>query len=101
MRATTRAGHPSAAQIKECLVLQIGNATGGPEKYPATVSGGFVCRDMKAAHAGLKISSTVFDKFVMIAAQTAKTAGVADADIKTIGGFLTGEKANVVGTGLQ
>ena len=37
---------PTAAQLKACLVQQIGNATGGPEQYPTTVNidGGFTCR---------------------------------------------------------
>src|SRR5262245_20230894 len=41
------------AHLKDCLVKQIGSATGGPEKYE--------CRGMKAAHAGLGISKQDFD----------------------------------------
>lgn len=92
----THAGHPSATQIKECLVLLLGNAAGGPETYPAAVSGGFMCRSMKAAHTGLGIDSATFDKFVTIAAGTLKKAGVADADITTIGGVLNGTKSDIV-----
>ena len=90
------AGHtPNVAQIKECLVLQIGNAAGGPEQYPAMVSGGFTCRSMAAAHAGLGISSATFDKFVMIAANTLTGAGVAAADVTTLGGVLNSTKPDV------
>lgn len=92
----TKAGHPSAAQIKECLVLQLGMVSGGPEKYPGKVSGDFMCRDMKSAHAGIMpISSMTFDKFVTIAAGTLKRLGVADADIATIGGVLNSTKADI------
>ena len=97
----TMAGHtPSVAQIKECLVLQIGNAAGGPEQYPAAVSGGFTCRSMAAAHAGLGISSEIFDKFVMIAAATLTSAGVAPADVATLGGVLNSTKSMVTGPNL-
>lgn len=89
------AGHPSAAQIKECLVLQLGNAAGGPEAYPATVSGGFQCRGMTAAHASLGIPSGVFTKFLTIAAGVLKQAGVGDEDIKTVGGVLESTRGQV------
>jgi truncated hemoglobin YjbI len=91
-------GHPSAAQIKECLVLQLGNASGGPETYPGVVSGGFQCRSMKAAHAALHIPASTFDKFVMIAGATAKTAGVPDPDITTIAAVLNSTKTDIVDT---
>jgi len=96
MQTPVPAGRPSATQIEECLVLQLGNAAGGPETYPAAVSGGFQCRDMKTSHAGLGISSATFDKFVTIAAGVLKKAGVADADITTIGSVLNGTKADIV-----
>ena len=92
----THAGHPSAGQIKECLVLQLGAASGGPEKYPGTVSGGLTCRSMKDAHTSLHIPATTFDKFISIAAGTLKKAGVADSDIGIIGGVLTGFKGDIV-----
>jgi hypothetical protein len=52
-------GAPTAVQLKECLVNQLGAAAGGPAaevKYPTTVSGGFTCRDMKSSHAKLAIT---------------------------------------------
>lgn len=96
MNDGTKAGHPSAGQIKECLVLQLGMAAGGPEKYPGKVSGDFMCRDMKASHAAIMpISAATFDKFVTIAAGTLKRLGVADADIAVIGGVLNSTKADI------
>jgi hemoglobin len=86
---------PNVQQIKECLVLQLGAAAGGPEVYPGTVSGGFSCRSMREAHANLTISSAVFDKFVSIAAATLTSAGVSPGDVATIGGVLNGTKADV------
>lgn len=95
-QTTAAAGHPTPAQIEECLTNQLGAAAGGPEKYPTTVSGGFTCRSMVATHAKLGIPNGVFDKFVTIAAGVLKTAGVADADITTVGGVLVGTKGDVV-----
>jgi hypothetical protein len=90
------AGHPSAAQIKECLVAQLGNGAGGPEMYPMTASGGFQCRGMTAAHAKLGIPDGVFTKFLTIAAGVLKSANVMDADIQTVGGVLEGARVQVV-----
>jgi hypothetical protein len=87
--------HPSAAQIKECLVAQLGNAAGGPEMYPMTATGGFRCRSMTAAHAKLSIPGGVFTKFLTIAAGVLKSAGVMDKDIETVGGVLEGTRAQV------
>jgi len=90
------AGHPTAGQIEECLVAQLGNAAGGPETYPMTASGGFQCRGMTAAHAKLGIPDGVFTKFLTIAAGVLKSAGVADADIEKVGGVLEGARVQVV-----
>jgi hemoglobin len=87
---------PSLAQIKECLVNQLGAATGGPETYPSEVSDGYMCRDMVEAHVGLGISSDIFDKFVSIAADTLAGAGVAEADLAVIGGALNSMKGDIV-----
>ena len=88
-------GHPTAAQIEGCFTALLGKAAGGTEVYPTTIDG-FTCRDMKSSHAGLNIPGTTFDKFVTIAAGVLKTAGVADADIVTVGGVLNGTKADIV-----
>jgi hypothetical protein len=88
---------PNVTQIKECLVMQLGNAAGGPEQYPATVSGGYTCRNMKEAHENLPpMSSAVFDKFVMIAANTLIGAGVSQDDVGTIGAVLNSTKNDIV-----
>lgn len=93
--ATPAAGSPTLAQLEECFTLLLANAAGGPEKYPDTVSGGFVCRDMKTSHAGLGIPDGEFDKFVTTAAGTLKRLGVADADITVVGGALNATKGDV------
>ncbi len=89
-------GPPSAAAIEECIVLQLGNAAGGPEQYPSATSGGYMCRDMKKAHAELGIPAGTFDKFVTIAAGVLTSAKVDAADIATIGGVLNSTKGDVV-----
>ncbi len=93
--AVGTAGHPTAGQIEGCFTALLGSVAGGPEVYPTTIDG-FTCRDMKSSHAALKIPGATFDKFVTIAAGVLKTAGVADADITTIGGVLNGTKTDIV-----
>jgi truncated hemoglobin YjbI len=86
-------------QLKECLVNQLGAAAGGPKTevdYPTKV-GTYQCRDMVSSHTGLMITATAFDEFVTIAAGVLKKAGVADADIATVGGVLNGTKTDIVG----
>jgi truncated hemoglobin YjbI len=90
-------GHkPTGADIEGCLVEQLGAAAGGEEVYPTTLANGYVCRSMSAAHATLGIGSGTFDLFVSIAAETLTAAGVAPADVETIGGVLNGTKAAIV-----
>lgn len=99
MAAPTPAGHPNVSQLEECLTDQLGNAAGGPETYPTTVSddaGSWTCRDMITIHQPLHISGGTFDKFVMIAASELQILGVALADIQTIGGVLTSTKPAIV-----
>jgi hypothetical protein len=88
-------GHPTADQIEECFTNLLGKAAGGPEAYPS-MGNGFQCRGMAAAHAGLHIPASTFDKFVVIAAGVLKSAGVADDDITAIGGVLNGTKGDIV-----
>jgi hypothetical protein len=91
-------GHPSAAQIKACLINQLANAAGGPEPYPGTPadSMGWQCRDMATSHRALRIPGTVFDRFVMIAAGVLMSAGVAPEDIATIGMVLNSTRSAIV-----
>lgn len=63
-------------RLKDCLVKQIGSATGGPEKYD--------CRSMKDAHAGLGISKQDFDDLVGHLADALTAADVEQKDIDTI-----------------
>lgn len=96
-------GHPTEDQVEECLTDQLGEAAGGPETYPTTVTtdaGSWTCRDMVTIHAPLLISGGTFDEFVMIAANELMTLKVASADINTIGTVLDGTKTGVVTTSL-
>ncbi|MBK6464643.1 MAG: hypothetical protein IPF92_27115 [Myxococcales bacterium] len=90
-------GRPTPAQIEECLSNQLAKIAGGPEQYPLTVAGGFVCRsDMKAVHADLRIPGATFDKFIEIAGGVLTAAKVAPADIKAVADALVATKGAVV-----
>jgi hemoglobin len=67
-------------KLGDCLVKQIGNATGGPQTYD--------CRNMKDAHANLSISQKDFDDLVSDLTEALKAAKVAQADIDKILGVL-------------
>jgi hemoglobin len=77
-----------AARLKDCLVKQIGSATGGPEKYE--------CRGMKEAHAGLGISKQDFDDLVGHLSAALTAAEVDQKDIDTILGVLGPMESDVV-----
>jgi hypothetical protein len=89
-------GHDSVARLKSCLRLQFTALFGGPATYPGVNDEGDTCVDMTAIHAGLGIPGPVFDKFVMDFGGVLKADGVADADIATIAGAVTGIKTQVV-----
>ncbi len=89
-------GHDSVARLKSCLRLQFTALFGGPATYPGVNDQGDTCVDMTAIHAGLGIPGPVFDKFVMDFGGVLKADGVADADIATIAGAVTGIKTQVV-----
>lgn len=90
-------GRPTPAQIEECLSNQLAKIAGGPEQYPLTVAGGFVCRaDMKAVHADLHIPGATFDKFITIAGEVLTAAKVAPADIKAVADALVATKGAIV-----
>jgi hypothetical protein len=96
-------GHPTPGQIEACLVNQLSQATGGPDPYPTMVTVGtssFMCRTMQEAHADLYISGGSFDTFLTIAASTLMTAGVAPADVSTIGSALEALKPQIVNSAL-
>lgn len=69
-----------AQRLEDCLVKQIGQAVGGPQKYD--------CKDMKTAHTGMGISKQDFTDLVGHLVEALKKAGVKQADIDTIAGVL-------------
>jgi truncated hemoglobin YjbI len=77
-----------AAHLSSCLVNQIGNATGGPEKYE--------CKTMKDAHKDLHISKMDFDDLLGHLADALVAANVAQADVDTIRGVLDPMSADIV-----
>jgi len=87
---------PQPDDIEECFTDLLGSVSGGTETYPTTLDDGYVCRSMPAAHAALHIGGDTFDNFVTIAGGVLKNAKVADADIATIAGVLTGQKSAIV-----
>ena len=89
-------GHDSVARLKSCLRLQFTALFGGPATYPGVNDQGDTCVDMTTIHAGLGIPGPVFDKFVMDFGGVLKADGVADADIATIAGAVTGIKTQIV-----
>ncbi len=92
------ADHDSVARLKSCLRLQFTALFGGPATYPGVNDEGGTCVDMAAIHAGLGIPGPVFDKFVMDFGGVLKADGVADADIATIAGAVTGLQSQIVAT---
>jgi truncated hemoglobin YjbI len=78
-------------RLIDCLVLQLGAATGGPQTYP---SGD--CRDMVAAHQGLGISAQDFTDLAGHFQTALTDAGVAEPDVMTIMGALAGMQEQIV-----
>ena len=76
------------AKLISCLVKQIGQATGGPEKYD--------CKDMKTAHKNMGVSKADFDDLVGHLVQALKDAKVAQADIDTIASVLLPMEKDIV-----
>jgi truncated hemoglobin YjbI len=76
------------ANLIACLVKQLGEATGGPEKYD--------CKDMKTTHAGMGISKADFDDLAGHLVAELTDLGVAKADIDTIVGVLAPMAADIV-----
>jgi len=91
-------GHDSVARLKSCLRLQFTALFGGPATYPGVNDEGDTCVDMASIHAGLGIPGPIFDKFVMDFGGVLKADGVADADIATIAGAVTGLQPQIVST---
>ncbi len=90
---------PTVADIEDCLVTQLAEATGGPQVYTGhKTPTGYACRSMVDAHADLNINSGTFDAFVAIAAGVLSSDpyNVPAADLATIGSVLEGLKPAIV-----
>jgi hemoglobin len=77
--------------VINCLTLQLGALTGGPEEYP-----GADCRDMKTSHEGLGISTDDFLDLAGHVVDELVERGVAQADIDVIVEALTGMIDDIV-----
>jgi hypothetical protein len=102
---------PTGPEIVECFTDLVGQAAGGPEIYPTTVTitddagadaGAFTCRDMTSAHAALHIPGPIFDQFITIVGGVA-VANLGQngytytaADISTLATVLTGTRSDIV-----
>lgn len=84
-------GGVDTARLTNCLVLQVGKLAGGPQAYPSAG-----CRDMKAAHAGLKISQHDFDDLAGHLVAALQNAGVAAADVQTVVDAVAPMSADIV-----
>ncbi|HVU03022.1 MAG TPA: group 1 truncated hemoglobin [Polyangiaceae bacterium] len=76
------------AHLSACLVKQIGEATGGPEKYD--------CKSMADAHSNLGISRQDFDDLVGHLSDALVAAKVEQKDVDTILGVLGPMAADIV-----
>ena len=82
----------SGARVIDCLVIQVGSLTGSGQAYPG-MSG---CREMKALHAGLRISQQDFNDTAGHLSAALTAAGVAAADASTILGAVGGTAPDIV-----
>jgi len=78
-------------RLKNCLVLQVGNLTGGPQIYPSAG-----CRDMKTSHAGMRISRRDFDDLAGHLVMALQKAGVAATDVNAIVAAVTPMASDIV-----
>ena len=74
--------------VKQMIVDFISEATGGPLKYKG--------KDMKSAHAGMKITEKEFDAFVDVFAKVLERNKVAKADIDTLVKAVSATKKDIV-----
>jgi hemoglobin len=74
--------------LKAQLVNQIGQATGGPQKYTG--------RDMKTAHAGMGIDGPAFDALVDDLMKALTKFNVADRDKAEMLGILSPMRGDIV-----
>lgn len=76
------------AHLKKMLLEMVSEVTGGPLKYSG--------KDMKSAHAGMKITAEEFDAFAALMADTLKKNKVAQADIDELMKIVGATKASIV-----
>ncbi len=74
--------------LKKKLVDQLGEATGGPQKYTG--------KNMKDAHKGLEITNKDFDALANDLVKALKKNKAADDDIQTIVKMLESMRKDVV-----
>lgn len=76
------------AMLKQKLIDQVGEATGGPHKYTG--------KDMKAAHQGLALTNQDFDALIDDLTKAMNKNGVAAADREELVGMLQTMRKDVV-----
>jgi hemoglobin len=76
------------AHLKKMLLEMVSEVTGGPLKYSG--------KDMKSAHAGMKITAEEFDAFAALMVDTLKKNKVAQADIDELMKIVGATKASIV-----
>lgn len=89
-----RPGGPE--RLKSCLRLQFTALLGGPAAYPGQADLGQACRDMPSSHAGLGITPTVFDKFVLDIVGVLRINGFGEKDIDSVAPALVALKPQIV-----
>jgi hemoglobin len=77
--------------VINCLTIQLGSLTGGPQEYPNAD-----CRDMQTSHEGLGISDEDFNDLAGHFEDELTARGVAAADIQTIMDALGGMHDDIV-----
>ena len=90
-------GHPSYADMIDCMTELLGSATGGPEVYPTQLPDGYQCRALQTAHTGLNVTDPIFTAFVTMATSVATAQGVAPRDIASLGALFNATRTQIVG----
>ncbi len=81
---------PEAVErLKKLLVEQIGEATGGPQRYSG--------RDMKTAHKGMKITDAEFNHLAAQLTLSLKRFGVKDQEAGELVAIVAGMRGDIVG----
>ena len=88
----------NATRLVTCLVKQVGSLTGGPQTYPTGTAPADAdgCRNMKASHAGLKISTNDWNDLAGHLLTALEEAGVAAGDRMVIAQALEPLKPDII-----